>query len=190
VYYETIFIVSPDVSKENTEKFTDDLVTRAEKAGGRIVKREYWGARELAYSIAKRKRGHYMLLVTDGEPKAAAALEEGLKLDERVLRFLTTRLQEMSEEPSPLLRRRPRRESTDKPDEAGKEKAAAVSTTDKPAEEPAQAEKTDEARTEEAVVENEAEETEAGDTGKDVKEADAETEGEGEEKTEKEETAA
>jgi len=106
VYYETVFIVNPDISQENTEKMTDALIQRVEKAGGRIVKREYWGSRPLAYQIAKRKRGHYVLLVTDGESSAVQTLEEGLRLEERVLRFLTTRLRELSDEPSPLLRRK------------------------------------------------------------------------------------
>jgi len=106
VYYETIFIVNPDVSQENTQLLTDALVARVEKAAGRIVKREYWGSRPLAYQIAKRKRGHYVLLVTDGEPAAVEALEQGLRLEERVMRFLTTRLTELSETPSPLMRRR------------------------------------------------------------------------------------
>jgi len=112
VYYETIFIVNPDVSQENTEQLTDALIQRIEKAAGRIVKREYWGSRPLAYQIAKRIRGHYVLLVTDGEPKAAAALEEGLKLDERVIRYLTTRLNELSDEPSPLMRRKTQSEES------------------------------------------------------------------------------
>jgi len=106
VYYETIFIVNPDVSQENTEELTDALVERVEKAAGRIVKREYWGSRPLAYSIAKRKRGHYMLLVTDGEPKAIEALENAIRLEERIMRFLTTRLTELSDAPSPLMRRK------------------------------------------------------------------------------------
>ncbi len=106
MYYETIFIVNPDVSQENTESITDNFVERVEKAGGRIVKREYWGSRPLAYSIAKRKRGHYVMLVTDGEPQAVETLEQAIRLDERILRFLTTRLNELSDEPSPLVRRR------------------------------------------------------------------------------------
>jgi small subunit ribosomal protein S6 len=106
VYYETIFIVNPDVSQENTESITDNFVERVEKAGGRIVKREYWGSRPLAYSIAKRKRGHYVMLVTDGEPQAVETLEQAIRLDERIMRFLTTRLTELSDEPSPLVRRR------------------------------------------------------------------------------------
>lgn len=106
MYYETIFIVNPDVSQENTESITDNFIERIEKAGGRIVKREYWGSRPLAYSIAKRKRGHYVMLVTDGEPQAVEALEQAILLDERILRFLTTKLNELSDEPSPLVRRR------------------------------------------------------------------------------------
>ncbi|MDQ6994173.1 MAG: 30S ribosomal protein S6 [Mariprofundaceae bacterium] len=106
MYYETIFIVNPDVSQENTEQLTDELVERVEKASGRIVKREYWGARPLAYSIQKRKRGHYILLVTDGEPQAVQALESAIRLEERILRFLTTRLTELSDAPSPLARRK------------------------------------------------------------------------------------
>ncbi|MDX8387845.1 MAG: 30S ribosomal protein S6, partial [Ghiorsea sp.] len=59
MYYETVFIVNPDISQENTEVLTNELVEKIEKAGARIVKREYWGVRPLAYSIQKRNRGHY-----------------------------------------------------------------------------------------------------------------------------------
>ncbi len=113
MYYENIFIVNPDISQENTETFTDTLISRVEKAGGRIVKREYWGVRPLAYSIAKRRRGHYTLLVVDGEARAAKELEQVLGLDENVLRFLTTRLNELSDAPSPLMRRKTGEEKKD-----------------------------------------------------------------------------
>ncbi len=133
MYYETVFIVNPDVSQENTQILTDALVARVEKAAGRIVKREYWGSRPLAYQIAKRKRGHYVLLVTDGEPEAVEALEQGLRLEERVMRFLTTRLTELSEAPSPLMRRRsePARtgdETTEGPAAKAEDKAEPAAT--------------------------------------------------------------
>lgn len=141
MYYETIFIVNPDVSQENTESITDNFIERIEKAGGRIVKREYWGSRPLAYSIAKRKRGHYVMLVTDGESAAVEALENAIRLDERIIRFLTTKLSELSDEPSPLLRRRATTAekegtSTDVAP-AAKEEAAAEVTTEAPAKEAA-----------------------------------------------------
>lgn len=132
MYYETIFIVNPDVSQENTEQLTNDFVAKIEKAGGRIVKREYWGARPLAYAIGKRKRGHYVLLVTDGEVAALEALERAISLEERVIRSLTTRLTELSDEPSPLMRRRSPKASEEakteeaaEAAEAGGDKAAA-----------------------------------------------------------------
>lgn len=106
MYYETVFIVNPDISQENTEILTNDLVGKIEKAGARIVKREYWGSRPLAYSIQKRNRGHYTLLVTDGAASTSKLIDEALRMDERVLRFLTTSITELSDEPSPLLRRR------------------------------------------------------------------------------------
>jgi len=108
VYYETVFIVHPDLSQENARKLTDELGARVEKAGGRIVKREHWGSRPLAYQIAKRKRGHYVLLVTDGDVKALEALERAIRLEERIIRSLTVRLDELTDEPSPLIRRKAR----------------------------------------------------------------------------------
>ncbi|MDQ6951046.1 MAG: 30S ribosomal protein S6, partial [Mariprofundales bacterium] len=109
MYYETVFIVNPDTSQENAEALTDGLVAKVEAVGGRIVKRENWGVRPLAYPIAKRKRGHYLLLVTDGEAEAVAVLEQAIKLEERVIRFLTTRLTELSDRPSPIVRARSER---------------------------------------------------------------------------------
>jgi len=105
VYYETTFIVNPDVSQENTQNITDNLIARVEKAGGRVVKREYWGSRTMAYSINKRKRGHYMFLVTDGDAAAIDALESAIRLDERIVRFLSIRSETFDDKPSPLARR-------------------------------------------------------------------------------------
>lgn len=153
MYYETIFIVNPDISQENTEKLTDDLVAKIEKVGGRIVKRENWGSRPLSYSIANRKRGNYVLLVTDGEPQALQALEHAISLEERIIRTLTTRLTELSDKPSPLMRRaRPAKvEEAAEPAEAKTEEAA----------EPAEAKAEEAAEPAEAKAEKAAEPAEA-----------------------------
>lgn len=135
MYYETIFIVNPDISQENTEKLTDSLITKIEKAGGRIVKRENWGSRPLAYSIANRKRGNYILLVTDGEPAALKALEDAITLEERIIRSLTTKLTELSDKPSPLM---PRAKAA-KEEEAPADKEAEAEAAEKTAAEEAAA---------------------------------------------------
>ena len=158
MYYETVFIVNPDISQENTETMTNELVDKIEKAGARIVKREYWGSRPLAYSIQKRNRGHYSLLVTDGAADVSKMIDETLRLDERVMRFLTTSITELSDEPSPLLRRRVAA-SEDKPTEekteAKSEEAPAEKATEAKSE--TKAEEKTEAKSEEAPVEKEAE---------------------------------
>jgi small subunit ribosomal protein S6 len=175
MYYETVFIVNPDVSQENTEVLTNELVEKIEKAGARTVKREYWGARPLAYSIQKRNRGHYSLLVTDGAADVSKLIDETLRLDERVLRFLTTTITELSDEPSPLLRRRTTTTTTDesKPAEDEKSEAKAEEKTEAKAE----------AKAEEPVVEEvKAEETKEAPAEEKVE---AKAEEAAEEKTEK-----
>jgi small subunit ribosomal protein S6 len=84
-------------------------------------------------TIANRKRGNYVLLVTDGEPQALQALEHAISLEERIIRSLTTRLTELSDRPSPLMRRvRPARveEAAAEPDKAKTEKTATAETTE------------------------------------------------------------
>ncbi len=103
MYYETVFIVHPDLSRENAAKLVDELIARVEKHGGRVVKRESWGLRELAYRIANRRRGHYFLVVVDGEPAVQQAFERDLRLNEHVIRWLSVRIDEVSEEPSPII---------------------------------------------------------------------------------------
>ncbi|MCF6207782.1 MAG: 30S ribosomal protein S6 [Ghiorsea sp.] len=150
MYYETVFIVNPDVSQENTEVLTNELIEKIEQAGSRIVKREYWGVRPLAYSIQKRNRGHYALLVTDGAANVSKLIDETLRLDERILRFLTTSITELSDEPSPLLRRRSTA-TTEEP-------KAEVETKETEAKAEAKAETKTEKATEEVKAEPKAEE--------------------------------
>lgn len=151
MYYETTFIVNPDVSQENTQNITNQLVERVEKAGGRVIKREYWGARMMAYSINKRKRGHYMFLVTDGDGAAIDALEGAIRLDERIVRFLSVRSETFSDQPSPLARRsKPANTEATSAETANAESTEAAGTETANAE-PAGTEPATEAKTEEST---------------------------------------
>ncbi|MBP5573025.1 MAG: 30S ribosomal protein S6 [Bacteroidales bacterium] len=90
--YETVFIVTPvlseDQMKEAVKKFEDHLA----KAGAEIVHEEHWGMRKLAYPIQKKSTGFYQLIEYKAEGDAIATLETELKRDERILRFLTVKL--------------------------------------------------------------------------------------------------
>jgi ribosomal protein S6 len=90
--YETVFILTPvlseDQMKEAVKKFEDFLAN----AGGEIVHEEHWGMRKLAYPIQKKSTGFYQLVEYKAEGNTIADLETELKRDERVMRFLTVKL--------------------------------------------------------------------------------------------------
>ena len=96
--YETVFILTPVLSdaqmKEAVEKFTKVLTDN----GATIVNEELWGLRKLAYPIQKKSTGFYTLVEFDGEPACIKILETAFRRDERVLRFLTFRLDKYAAE--------------------------------------------------------------------------------------------
>ena len=97
-HYETVFILTPVLSdaqmKEAVEKFTKVLADN----GATIVNEENWGLRKLAYPIQKKSTGFYTLVEFDADPKAIKKLETAYRRDERVLRFLTFRLDKYAAE--------------------------------------------------------------------------------------------
>ena len=94
--YETVFILTPVLSdvqmKEAVEKFKDFLVSN----GCEMVNEETWGLRKLAYPIEKKSTGFYCLFEYKGEPTIVKQLETAFRRDERVIRFLTFRLDKYS----------------------------------------------------------------------------------------------
>ncbi len=96
--YETVFILTPVLSdvqmKEAVEKFTKVLTDN----GAAIVNEENWGLRKLAYPIQKKSTGFYTLVEFEGEPTLVKKLETAFRRDERVLRFLTFRLDKYAAE--------------------------------------------------------------------------------------------
>ena len=91
-YYETVFILTPvlsdDQMKEAVEKFKGFLVEN----GAEIVNEEQWGLRKLAYPIQKKTTGFYVLFEYTAEPTTVKKLDVAFRRDERVIRFLTFRL--------------------------------------------------------------------------------------------------
>ena len=90
--YETVFILTPvlsdDQMKEAVEKFKD--VLKANNA--ELVNEELWGLRKLAYPIEKKSTGFYCLFEFKADPSFVKKLETAYRRDERVIRFLTFRL--------------------------------------------------------------------------------------------------
>jgi len=90
--YETVFILTPVLSdaqmKEAVQKFTGFLTEH----GAQIIHTENWGLRKLAYPIQKKTTGFYNLIHFSAEGDLIAKLEVEFKRDERLIRFLTFRM--------------------------------------------------------------------------------------------------
>ena len=96
--YETVFILTPVLSdaqmKEAVEKFKTVLTDN----GAAIVNEENWGLRKLAYPTQKKSTGFYCLLEFNAEPTIVKKLEVAFRRDERIIRFLTFRLDKYAAE--------------------------------------------------------------------------------------------
>ena len=90
--YETVFILTPVLSEEQMKEAVKNYEDFLTNNGAEIVHRENWGMRKLAYPIQKKSTGFYQVLEFKTPGDAIAKLEVQFKRDERILRFLTVKL--------------------------------------------------------------------------------------------------
>ena len=90
--YETVFILTPVLSdeqmKETVAKFKKILTDN----GAEILNEEAWGLKKMAYAIQKKSTGFYCLLEFKAEPTIVKTLETGYRRDEKVIRYMTVKL--------------------------------------------------------------------------------------------------
>ncbi len=120
--YELIYVIQPDATPEREQEIHARADEFIEGAGGaRVLLRDDWGKRKLAYEIRKFQKGHYFQLNFLGEGSEISELERGLRLDPDVLRFLSVqvdesvkdveaRVSQAAEQAAELARRREERE--------------------------------------------------------------------------------
>ena len=80
--------------KEAVEKFKGILAAE----GAEIISEENWGLKKLAYPIEKKSTGFYQLIEFNAEPTVIQKLEVNYRRDERVLRYLTVKLDKYAAE--------------------------------------------------------------------------------------------
>ena len=97
-HYETVFILTPVLSDAQMKEAVDKFAGVITANGGAIVNEENWGLRKLAYPIQKKSTGFYTLVEFDANPDTIKKLEIQFRRDERVLRFLTFRLDKYAHE--------------------------------------------------------------------------------------------
>jgi small subunit ribosomal protein S6 len=147
--YENVFIARQDISGAQVDALADGFTQLIAEQGGEIKKREYWGLRNLAYRMKKNRKGHYVLFNIDAPAAAIAELERTMRINEDVLRYLTLRVEQLEEAPSPVMQSRGSREDRPRRDrdrygdtrERYEREVETERTTERPAEEPAPAQK-------------------------------------------------
>jgi len=90
--YETVFILTPVLSEPQMKEAVQKFRNLIKDNGGEIVHEEEWGLKKLAYPIQKKTTGFYSLFEFKSDAKFIAKLETEFKRDERIIRFMTIKL--------------------------------------------------------------------------------------------------
>lgn len=106
--YEVVFIVDPTVDEEVT-RLTDGFKQIVTDQGGVVTKAETMGKRQLAYEILHQKEGTFVLMEIEGSGREIAELERRMRVNDRVLRYLTVRVDEDRRRAEKLKNRRVRK---------------------------------------------------------------------------------
>ena len=90
-YYETMYILRPDIPEEEVDNHLKKYSEILEKSETEVLDSQMRGKRRLAYPIAKHKEGIYVQLSHTGDGQQIAILEKAMRLSEDVIRYLTVK---------------------------------------------------------------------------------------------------
>lgn len=92
--YEELFIVRPDAPEEEIDQFIEQMKQVVVSGGGTVDKADKWGVRKLAYRVAKRDEGYYVLLQVTSGPDVVKEIERRFRVTDLVLKYITVRIDE------------------------------------------------------------------------------------------------
>ncbi len=110
--YETIFIVDAGLPEEEVKAAADKFISWLKEHGAKIVAVVDWGRKKFAYPIKKKEYGRYFVVEFDAPRHLIHELETEYLRDERILRFLTTKLDKYAIEWNERWRKRIKEEQT------------------------------------------------------------------------------
>ena len=92
--YETIYVLKPDLPGDQVKTIQEKLKDIIAKGSGHILHHVDWGKRRLAYRVEKFQQAQYLYLQYLDQGSSIAEIERILKYDDRVLKFLTVKVEE------------------------------------------------------------------------------------------------
>jgi small subunit ribosomal protein S6 len=98
--YESIFILRPSLSDDDTNKLIDKMKGVLEKSGGTLLKQENWGKKKLAYEVKRERKGTFVYFYFKSPGNVVSELERSYRLEDSVLKFLTVRQDLIAKKPA------------------------------------------------------------------------------------------
>ncbi len=93
-FYESIFVVRPSLTDEDTQKIIEKMKGVVEKSGATVLKSENWGKKKLAYEVKRERKGTFIYLHFKSDGGVVSDLERSYRLEDSVIKFLTVRLEQ------------------------------------------------------------------------------------------------
>lgn len=90
--FETLLLLSPELSADNREGIINALTAIIEREKGVMVEVDNWGMRDLAYPVRKLMRGYYVRLVYNAPAELVAELERNVRITDGIFKFVTVKL--------------------------------------------------------------------------------------------------
>jgi small subunit ribosomal protein S6 len=92
--YEVVVLMHPDATLDEQKDLFKKNKATIETFKGSVNSLETWGKRNLATPIGKLKKAIYFHATFEADTQAIAELERTMRINDKVLRFMHTRLDE------------------------------------------------------------------------------------------------
>ena len=115
-YYETMYILRPDIAEDEVSNHIEKYNKLLEEFGGKILDSQMRGKRRLAYQIAKHREGIYVQLSHQGDGQHIFKIEKAMRLSEDVIRYMTVKQEGPLPTPRPSNKNTSQSENKDNPD--------------------------------------------------------------------------
>lgn len=98
--YESVLIARQDLGASQVSNIVSDLSDIIKKEGGEVVRVDNRGLKNLAYRIKKNRKGHYVVMNIAAPANAIAEFERIMRFNEDIIRYMTVKVDEFSEDSS------------------------------------------------------------------------------------------
>ena len=92
--YELLYVIDSAMEDQARTDLIAQFQTLMTNNGAAVDKAEEWGKRRLAYPINFKNEGYYVLVQFSAAPEFPRELERNLQINENVMRYLVTRIEE------------------------------------------------------------------------------------------------